>query len=288
MASSPVRCVGLVANPDAVDVAPLAARAVAHLSQGGAAVRLRRGDAEAVDLDDLGVEADGFLESCDVVVSLGGDGTMLHAIDTAYDSGVPVLGVNAGHLGYLTEVEGSDLETALDRLLEGDFAVTERMVLHVTATADGAVIPLDALNEVTLEKVDPGRTARLEVSINGRFFTTYAADGVIVATPTGSTAYSFSARGPIVSPEHRCMLLTPVSPHMLFDRSLVLGPTEQLRFDVAGHQPVHLTTDGREAAILHPGDTVSCTAGERAARVVSFESRDFHQILKAKFGLADR
>ncbi|MEZ5169718.1 MAG: NAD(+)/NADH kinase [Acidimicrobiia bacterium] len=288
MSSDPVRVVGLVPNPDAEEVTPLAARAATCLREGGATVRIRRRDAAAVGLGDLGVEPGVFVESCDVVVSLGGDGTMLHAIDTVYDSGVPVLGVNAGHLGYLTEVDGPGLETALRRLLDGDFTVTERMVLHVTATAGGSDLLLDALNELTLEKVDPGRIARLEVSINGRFFTTYAADGVIVATPTGSTAYSFSARGPIVSPEHRCMLLTPVSPHMLFDRSLVLGPTEQLRFDVAGHQAVHLTTDGREVAILQPGDTVSCTAGERPARVVSFESRDFHQILKAKFGLADR
>lgn len=288
MASSPARVVGLVPNPDSEDVAQLASRAAACLTEGGVTVRLRRRDAGAVGLDALGVEDDVFLDSCDIVVSLGGDGTMLHAIDAVYESGVPVLGVNAGHLGYLTEVDGEGLEPALHRLLAGDFTVTERMVLHVTATSSGTDITVDALNELTLEKVDPGRIARLEVSINGRFFTTYAADGVIVATPTGSTAYSFSARGPIVSPAHRCMLLTPVSPHMLFDRSLVLGPSEQLRFDVAGHQAVHLTTDGREVAILQPGDTVSCTAGERSARVVSFEPRDFHQILKAKFGLADR
>ena len=101
-----------------------------------------------------------------------------------------------------------------------------------------------------LEKVHTGRLARLEVEINGTFFTTYAADGVIVATPTGSTAYSFSARGPIVSPRHRCLLLTPVSPHMLFDRSLVLAPEESLRFVVCDDRSVVLTADGRELGEL--------------------------------------
>lgn len=288
MVGEAVRRVGLVPNPETRRVTELAARAARCLEAGGAEVVLRDDDARTVGLERLGVAPEQFVGMCDVVVSLGGDGTMLHAIDAAYEHGVPVLGVNAGHLGYLTEVDGSEIEVAMQRLLAGDFSVMERMVLHLTASVGGADMTCDALNELTLEKVDPGRTARLDVAINGRPFTTYAADGVIVATPTGSTAYSFSARGPIVSPSHRCMLLTPVSPHMLFDRSLVLGPSEQLRFEVAGNQAVHLTTDGRKVVILHRGDSVSCTAGERSARIVSFEARDFHQILKAKFGLSDR
>ena len=139
-----------------------------------------------------------------------------------------------------------------------------------------------------LEKVHTGRLARLDVEINGTFFTTYAADGVIVATPTGSTAYSFSARGPIVSPRHRCLLLTPVSPHMLFDRSLVLAAEETLRFSVCDDRSVVLTADGRELGELAAGDSVSCTGGPLPARIVTLGPRDFHQILKAKFGLADR
>ncbi len=111
---------------------------------------------------------------------------------------------------------------------------------------------------------------------------------MIVATPTGSTAYSFSARGPIVSPRHRCLLLTPVSPHMLFDRSLVLAPEETLRFTVCDDRSVVLTADGRELGELAAGDTVSCQRRRRPARIVTFGPRDFHQILKAKFGLADR
>ena len=134
-----------------------------------------------------------------------------------------MLGVNVGQLGYLTEVEPPDLDAALERLVAGDYQVDERMVLAIDVTSEGpAAGRWFALNETVLEKLHTGRLARLEVEINGTFFTTYAADGVIVATPTGSTAYSFSARGPIVSPRIRCLLLTPVSPHMLFDRSLVL------------------------------------------------------------------
>lgn len=289
MRDGTIETVGLIPNPERETTHVLARRTVERVEARGARVLLMASDAKAVDLEGHGApDLDAFRDAVDVVVSLGGDGTMLHAVDVVYDAGIPVLGVNVGRLGYLTEVDGPDLDDALDRLLDGRFHVNERMVLRIAARVGDTTGAWWALNELTLEKVHPGRTVRLDVAINGRAFTTYTADGVIVATPTGSTAYSFSARGPIVSPEHRCMLLTPVSPHMLFDRSLVLGPEEQLRFEVAGDQPVYLTADGQEAAILSPGDSIQCTGGRRPARIVGFEPRDFHQILKAKFGLADR
>jgi NAD+ kinase len=214
---------------------------------------------------------------------------MLRTVDLVYEAGVAVLGINIGQLGYLAEVEPADVEPAIERLLAGDYAVEERMVLQVdVASAGAAAGRWWALNEAVIEKEQPGRLVRLDVAINGAFFTTYAADGVIVATPTGSTAYSFSARGPIVSPRHRCLLLTPVSPHMLFDRSLVLDADEELGFTVTDGRCVVLTLDGRELGCLVPGDTVSCTAGPKPGRIVTLGPRDFHQILKAKFGLADR
>lgn len=274
-----VRTVGLVPHPSRETAAELVAQASERLAAHGIEVRTPMTEGGA-DLDTDGL---------DVVISLGGDGTMLRAVDTAYEAGVPVLGVNVGQMGYLTEVEPSEFESALDRIIAGDFEVAERMVLEMTVESSGSAKGRwFALNEAVLEKVHTGRLVRLEVDINGTFFTTYAADGVIIATPTGSTAYSFSARGPIVSPRHRCLLLTPVSPHMLFDRSLVLAPEEILRFTVCDDRSVVLTADGRELGELAAGDTVSCRGGDRSARIVTFGPRDFHQILKAKFGLADR
>ena len=274
-----VRTVGLVPHPSRETAAELVAQASERLAAHGIEVRTPITEG-GTDLDTDGL---------DVVISLGGDGTMLRAVDTAYETGVPVLGVNVGQMGYLTEVEPSEFEAALDRLIAGDFEVAERMVLEMTVESSGpAKGRWFALNEAVLEKVHTGRLVRLEVDINGTFFTTYAADGVIVATPTGSTAYSFSARGPIVSPRHRCLLLTPVSPHMLFDRSLVLAPEEILRFVVCDDRSVVLTADGRELGALAAGDAVSCRGGTLPARIVTFGPRDFHQILKAKFGLADR
>jgi NAD+ kinase len=274
-----VRAVGLVPHPNRDTAAQLVEQASERLGAHGIEVRCPVA-AEGAELDTRGL---------DVVISLGGDGTMLRAVDTAYEAGVPVLGVNVGQMGYLPEVEPSEFEAALDRLIAGDFEVAERMVLEMTVESAGSAHGRwFALNEAVLEKVHTGRLARLEVDINGTFFTTYAADGVIVATPTGSTAYSFSARGPIVSPRHRCLLLTPVSPHMLFDRSLVLAAEEVLRFLVCDDRSVVLTADGRELGELGAGDAVSCRGGDLPARIVTFGPRDFHQILKAKFGLADR
>ncbi len=274
-----VRAVGLVPHPNRETAAELARHASTRLGGHGIEVRCPTGD------DGTALDATGL----DVVISLGGDGTMLRAVDLAYEAGVPVLGVNVGQMGYLTEIEPDDFDAALDRLVAGDYEVAERMVLEITVESAGSAKGRwFALNEAVLEKVHTGRLARLEVEINGTFFTTYAADGVIVATPTGSTAYSFSARGPIVSPRQRCLLLTPVSPHMLFDRSLVLAAEETLRFVVIDDRSVVLTADGRELGELAAGDAVSCRGGALPARIVTLGPRDFHQILKAKFGLSDR
>jgi len=282
--------VGLVAHRDRPQARELAARAAEWLDERGVVVRVPAADADAIGLGPLASgDDDSFAAGLDVVISLGGDGTMLRTLDMVFESGVAVLGVNVGHMGYLTEVEPAELDDRLERLLSGDYEIVERMVLEVEVTSGG---PGGgrwwALNEAVLEKVRTGRMARLAVDINGTPFTTYAADGVIVATPTGSTAYSFSVRGPIVSPRHRCLVLTPVSPHMLFDRSLVLDPDEELCFRVEDERSVILTLDGQVLGELDAGDMVRCTGGRRPARVVTFGERDFHQILKAKFGLADR
>jgi len=284
-----LRAVGLVPHHDRPLAHDLARAAADRFRAQGIDVRVLASDAALTGLEEFGVDPQAFAVDLDVALSLGGDGTMLRTVDLTYEAGTAVLGINVGQLGYLAEVEPADLPAALERLLAGDYEVEERMVLQVTVTSEGAAAGRWwALNEAVIEKEQPGRLVRLAVAINEKFFTTYAADGVIIATPTGSTAYSFSARGPIVSPRHRCLLLTPVSPHMLFDRSLVLDAEEELRCTVTDGRPVVLTLDGRELGRLIPGDEVACTAGPKSARIVTLGPRDFHQILKTKFGLADR
>lgn len=284
------RTIGLVPHRERAAALDLAAGVAATLRDAGATVMVSADDTGGhAELIELAVDPESFAREIELAISLGGDGTMLRTVDLVAGAGVPVLGVNVGQLGYLAEVEPGDIDDALARVMRGEFRVEERLTLSVTVTSggDGAGTWI-AMNEAVVEKADHGHVVRLDVEINGRSFTSYAADGVIVATPTGSTAYSFSARGPIVSPRHRCLLLTPVSPHMLFDRSLVLDPDEELCLRVIDSHAAVLIIDGRTVGELATDDSVVCTGAPTPARIVTFGTRDFHQILKAKFGLADR
>ena len=228
----------------------------------------------------------------DLAVSLGGDGTMLRTVDLVCGADIPVLGVNLGHLGYLTVVEPAGLREALERFLGGDYEVEGRMTLDVSFSSPHDEPPTapnrSALNDVVLQRTQVGHTMHTEVAVSSVPFLTFASDSLILATPTGSTAYNLSARGPIVSPKARVSVLTPVAPHMLFDRSLVLDADEQVSITVAGDHPVDVVVDGWHSAVLHPGETVHCRRGGRDALLVTFGERDFHRILKSKFDLKDR
>ena len=281
--------VGFVLHHERSLAAELAREACGWLVAAGHTVRIPRPDADIAGLAAFGCSEADLTLGLDVAVSLGGDGTMLRTVDFVAGAGVPIIGVNVGQMGYLTDIEPPDLRDALERFLRGDQAVEERMLLTVRVErADGSTTACLAFNEAVLEKTPMGHTVRLAVEVDGEFFTTYAADGLIVATPTGSTAYAFSARGPIVAPTHRAMLLTPVAPHMLFDRTLVLEPTAEVRLIVRGHRPATLSVDGRNLGDLGEGDAIVCTAAREAAHLVSFGPRDFLHRLKTKFGLEDR
>jgi NAD+ kinase len=268
-----------------------AQEAAAWLRGRGHEVRIAPEEADELDLRDCACDPEKLATGLDLAVSLGGDGTILRTVELVAREGVPVLGVNAGHLGYLTELEPAQLIPALERFLGGNYDIEERMMLAIAVQAPSGAIaaePLLALNEASIEKHGPGHTIHAAVSINDTFFTSYAADGLIVATPTGSTAYAFSVRGPIVSPRQRALILTPVSAHMLFDRSLVLDESESIRVELIDDRPAVLTVDGRELGTMRRGDAITASASPYAARFVSFERRDFFRIVKAKFGLADR
>ncbi|MGH9126565.1 MAG: NAD(+)/NADH kinase [Acidimicrobiales bacterium] len=226
----------------------------------------------------------------DLAVSLGGDGTMLRVVDLVLPLGIPVLGVNVGHLGFLTEVTPEELPQALARFLVGEYRIEERMTLAVETRLSTGGDPriMTALNDVVLQRTTAGHTVRLAVSLSGTPFLVYTADSMIVATPTGSTAYNLSARGPIASPGTRVLLLTPVAAHMLFDRSLVLAEDEDITFEVVGDLRVELVVDGQGVGCLGTGDVVHCRAGDHFARFVEFGGRDFHHVLKRKFGSPER
>lgn len=239
----------------------------------------------------LAVEEEKFGDAIDACLSLGGDGTMLRSTHLVADNGVPILGVNAGRLGYLAEVDPSEVLVALDQWRSDSLSVEHRMMLEVSSKATGGVgeeFLGYALNEAVVYRSESGRTLEVSAAIGGRHFTTYHSDGIIVATPTGSTAYSLSAGGPIVEPDFRALLLTPVAAHMVFNRSMVLAPTTTVELTVRGYRGGVLSLDGRTALDLDPGQSVVCRAAEQQAKFLVRSDRDFHTVLKEKFRLDER
>lgn len=231
-------------------------------------------------------------EACtlDLALSVGGDGTMLRTVEVVADEGIPILGVNVGHRGYLTVVEPAGMVDALGRFFSGDYEIERRMTLRVSVEGPAAAATArtaTALNDAVVEKTQPGHTIRVRMHIGDDTFMTYAADALLVATATGSTAYNLSARGPIVAPDVDAIVVTPVSPHMLFDRSLVLSDRETVRLEVLDGRTAALVVDGRELGVVGEGDTIVCFAAPEPAHLVTFGRRHFHRILKAKFGLTE-
>lgn len=221
-----------------------------------------------------------------LVVSVGGDGTFLRAAVAAADVGCPVLGVKVGRLGFLTEVEPAEAFGLITSVLAGTARIEERLALTVEPVDGAAFPPQWGLNEVMVEKQSRHRLIRLAVEVDGSYVTTFSADGVIVASPTGSTAYSFSARGPIVSPVVDSLVLTPIAAHMVFDRSFVLGPASQVELEVLGEESGILSADGRQSIELPIGSRVRIRASSRPARLVRRDGAPgFLSLVRGKFNL---
>ena len=219
----------------------------------------------------------------DLVVSIGGDGTLLRAVSLAHPVGVPAIGVNLGTVGYLADVSPNEIEEMLDALASGKVRKFNRMTL-TAKMPDGT--RFDAINDIVLEKVISQRLVQLAVAINDTPFVTFRADGLIVATPLGSTAYSLSAGGPILDPKLAALILTPVAPHRLLSRSIVLDPDAIVKFTVGRDRPVRVNLDGREAGVIGSGECVTVTRGNRPAHFLSVSADiPFPQRVQHQFGL---
>ncbi len=226
-----------------------------------------------------------FGDGLELILSVGGDGTFLRAAHVASAVGCPVLGVKVGRMGFLTEVEPEEAPSLLELVATGGARIEER--LAVLARPESRVLaPQWALNEVIVEKRARHRLVRLALYVGDVYVTTLSADGVIVATPTGSTAYSFSAGGPIVTPAIPCLLVTPVAPHMVFDRTLVIGADDRVNLEVVGDEPGLISADGRESLELPIGSRVRIGAAPNPARLVRrHDAPAFHALVREKFGL---
>jgi len=228
------------------------------------------------------------LDSAELVVVLGGDGTILRGAELVRGGSVPLLGINLGHVGFLAESERDDLDYTVERIAARDYEVEERMTLDVTVHADGErIAEMWAVNEASVEKADRERLIEVVIEIDGRPVTEFGCDGVILATPTGSTAYAFSAGGPIVWPEVEALLVTPLSAHALFARPMVVAPTSVPAVELAPGAPgrAMLWCDGRRSMDLPPGARVEVRRSTVPIRLARLARPPFTDRLVAKFGL---
>ena len=229
-------------------------------------------------------------EGAEVVLVLGGDGTLLRAAELVRPASTPLLGVNLGHVGFLAEAERADLTATVDRVLERRYSVEERMTVDVTVRLDGRVVADNwALNEASVEKSARERMLEVVAEVDGRPLSRWGCDGVVCATPTGSTAYAFSAGGPVVWPEVDALLLVPISAHALFARPLVVSPTSVLAVEVlADTAGGVLWCDGRRTVELPPGARVEVCRGRQPVHLARLHQRPFTDRLVAKFALPVR
>jgi NAD+ kinase len=265
-----------------------ARRVAADLIDAGFTVRVVAD--EAFDLDLPGVVPVSGAHAADgveIVFALGGDGTLLRAAELARPAKVPLLGINLGKVGFLAEIELGDLDAVVGHVVAGEYTVDERLTVDVTVERDGETLLRSwALNEASVEKGARERMLELMVEVDGRPLSRYGCDGVVCATPTGSTAYAFSAGGPVVWPEVEALLLVPISAHALFSRALVTSPTSTIAVTVDPLAPTAvLCCDGRRVFEVPPGGRILMTRGTDPVRVARLRQQPFTDRLVAKFGL---
>lgn len=230
-------------------------------------------------------ETESALDSSFAAVIIGGDGTILSSAHIAAKKGVPLLGINMGHMGFLADVEISELKSALSALIEGNFTVEERFMLIATLEKkDGRSEKLTALNDLVISRASYTRLVAIDVWVDDRFAASYMGDGVVVATPTGSTAYSLSAGGPVVDASLSVSIITPVCPHTMGSKPLIVPGTSKitLRFKNTFNDVSMLTSDGQRAFETSEGDVIYIEGSPLRAKLIKVSDRSFYEILHKK------
>ena len=282
--------VGLVAKPDAAEAQRVVRQLVEWLTARGLTVVLEKETAALVPSASVTSASKSDLPGqVEALIVLGGDGTLLSMARAVGDLGVPILGVNLGVLGFLTATTLEEMLPALEALLAGGMAVEERMMLAARVVRGGqATGDYIALNDVVITKSAMSRIIDLAVSVDGRHATAYRADGLIISTPTGSTAYNLSAGGPILFPTMDAVVLTPIAPHTLSNRPIVLPGAQRIDVTLRVDQEVMLTMDGQVGVPLRERDVVEVQKARARIRLLRFDQKDFFSVLRTKLKWGER
>lgn len=278
------KAIGLIANTSKQDAAHVARQLLDKIRATDLEIVLESETACLVERASEGVPLSMLPDRCRLLMVLGGDGTLLHVVGGLCDRVIPVLGINLGSLGFLTSATVSQLDLVVDALTHDSFGVSRRSMLDVSVVRNGhRLVHCTALNDAVITRREASRLVKLDVRIDGRDFTQYNADGLIIATPTGSTAYALSAGGPIMVPEAAGLLLTPICPHVLTNRSVVLADSSQIEIiSVDSTEPLALTIDGRKAHDLSTADTVRIAKSPHTLELLHLEDIAFANLLQAK------
>lgn len=276
--------VGILARVDKPQAAPLALSIHGALTHRGVEVLLERQIAEACGMGDEGLDEATLAARSDLLLVLGGDGTILRALHQLGNSVPPVFGINLGSLGFLTGVSSEDWPRAVESIAAGDFQLSVRTLLQIEQERDGKIIgSFQGLNDAVVSRGQHSQLIRVEVWVDGEELCVYNADGLIVSTPTGSTAYSMSAGGPLLLPNSACFVLTPICPHVLTNRSTVVADTARLELRLVGGGPgVTVNVDGRIARDFAPGDVLRMMRSEETFRLATLPGRTFSDVLREK------
>ena len=284
-----INCIGIVVKPNKPEAIALALELIGWLGQRKIRVYLEASVASTIN-HPLSCSREEISQSVDLLIVLGGDGTLLSAVRYLQEENVPILGVNLGGLGFLTEITLEELYPVLERTLEGKVETEKRMKLSTTVIRQGRKeAHYTILNDVVISKSVLARIIHLRNSINGVYVTTYRGDGVIISTPTGSTAYSLAAGGPIVHPSMDSVLITPICPHTLTNRPLLVPDQATVEFTLETEESdVRLTLDGQVGCDLLPFDRVIITKAQSRVFFIKSPFKDYFQILRTKLKWGER
>jgi len=284
-----MKSIGIIAKKNKPEAVEVTRRLLPWLEERNIEVFLDHDIASQV-MPARGVEKTEIPSRVEMVVVLGGDGTLLTVARLPGIENIPILGVNLGAMGFLTEIPLEELYPTLEKILKGNYEKDRRMTLQAVVRREGKTIASYAvLNDVVINKGALARIIDLEININGRYLTTFKADGLILCTPTGSTGYSLSAGGPIIHPSLNCICLTPICSHTLTNRPLILP--DMVGIDVlikSRHEDVFLTLDGQEGLSLKPDDTVSVRKSPNYITLVKSPYRNYFEVLKTKLKWGER
>ncbi|WP_092349157.1 NAD(+)/NADH kinase [Desulfuromusa kysingii] len=281
--------VGIYGKKNHPDVEIISAGICKRLQAEGIAVLLEDSLAEQIGKVN-GYSSEEIPELVDLIIVLGGDGTLISVARSVGQRNVPIVGVNLGQLGFLTEITRDELPEMLERLITGDYNVSDRMMIDAFIHRAGKVIgQYTVVNDIVINKGALARIIDMETHVDGRYLSCYKADGLIVSTPTGSTGYNLAAGGPIIYPDINSLLITPICPHMLTNRPIMVWSRSVIEIEVKFEDDVvFFTADGQVGHKLFPGDRVEVRRSESRTRLVSSPNKDYFEILRTKLSWGER